>query len=216
MAGPAPWERLAIALAISASAHLALLANAPFVPGLSEAALFAGRPLTARIAAAPADSAPQIPEPESQQQRQPEPLPQTPPEAAAEPSRAEAQASAAGLPAPEIFYRGSEVDERAVATNTPDIEYPERAFAAGTSGTVRLRLVIDHRGVLREASVLAAAPAGVFEEAALKAARSLRFRPAIRNGVAVGSIKLIEVPFDPDCMRTGSCIPEAGGAKAKP
>lgn len=213
MAGPAPWERLALAFAISASAHLAVLANAPFAPGPSEAALFAGRPLTARIAAAPAESAPQAPERASQQ---PEPVPETPSKVVAEPPRAEAPASAAGLPAPEIFYRGSEVDQRAVATNTPDIEYPERAFAAGTSGTVRLRLVIDHRGVLREASVLEALPAGVFEEAALKAARSLKFRPALRNGVAVGSIKLIEVPFDPDCMRTGSCIPEAGGAKAKP
>lgn len=205
-----------MAFAISASAHLAVLANAPFAPWPSGAALFAGRPLTARIAAAPADSAPQAPEPASQQ---PEPVPETPSKVAAEPPRAEppraeAPASAAGLPAPEIFYRGSEVDERAVATNTPDIEYPERAFAARTSGTVRLRLVIDHRGVLREASVLEALPAGVFEEAALKAARSLKFRPAIRNGAPVGSIKLIEVPFDPDCMRTGSCIPEPGAAKA--
>ena len=50
------------------------------------------------------------------------------------------------------------------------------------------------------------ARSGVFENAALDAVRSLRFRPAIRHGVAVGSIKLIEVPFDPDCTRTGSCI----------
>jgi protein TonB len=86
------------------------------------------------------------------------------------------------------------------------MQYPERALAQGISGRVTLRLLIDRKGVLRDVRVLDAEPAGVFEEAALKSVRSLIFRPAMRNGKPVGSIKTIEVPFYPDCRRTGSCI----------
>ena len=193
-------ERLALAIVVSAGAHIAVIANAPFAPGLSEFSLFAGRPLTARLAAAPAP----LPDSEPLQQR-PEPEAEPAPKAAAAPQPAQPPASAAGLPSAEIYYRGSEVDERAVSVNNPDIEYPERPFASGVAGTVRLRLLVDREGALREAKVLEAQPAGVFEEAALKAVRMLIFRPAIRNGIPVGSIKVIEVPFYPDCNRTGSC-----------
>src|SRR6185295_8273690 len=46
-------QRLALALAVSAGAHFAVLASAPLAPGLGAAALFAGRPLTARLVSAP-------------------------------------------------------------------------------------------------------------------------------------------------------------------
>ena len=193
MAVPSPRERLTLAFLVSVTAHAAVLANASFAPGLKDFALFATRqPLSARLAVAAAP-----------EQTQPQ----------AEVPRREPSPSAAGLPAPEIFYRGSEVDQRAAATNHPDIEYPERALAASISGTVRLQLKIDYQGVLREAVVLSARPAGVFDDAALKAARALKFKPAFRNGVPVGSVKLIEVPFDPDCLRTGSCIPESASTR---
>ncbi len=97
------------------------------------------------------------------------------------------------------------MDERAEPTNIADVEYPERALADGLPGKVTLRLKIDHNGELREAKVTEAEPPGVFEDAALKAVRALKFKPAVRNGLAVGSIKVIEVPFEPNCNRTGSC-----------
>ena len=176
--------RLALALVVSACGHAAVLANATFTPGIAEIALFApNRPLSARLAPAPAPQA-----------------------AARSAEREERPAKAAGLRSAEIYYRGSEVDERAVPLNLVDFEYPESALAANVSGTVTLRLLIDHEGVLRDASVVGSRPAGIFENAALQAVLSLRFRPAIRNGAPVGSIKIIEVPFDPDCKRTGSCV----------
>ena len=180
-----------------------MLANAPFAPGLRKVALIAfGPPIQARLAAQPPAAA----SPELVAQRnapaQAAPSRDTGPQSAA---GAAGAAGPAGLPAAEIFYRGKELDQRAEATNDADIEYPESALAAGVTGKVTLRLMIDHLGALRDVSVTEAQPPGVFEAAALKAARSLKFRPAIRNGVPVGSIKLIEVPFDPDCNRTGSC-----------
>ena len=186
--------------------HAAVLANVPLAPGLGEAGLFAARtPLTARIAAVPE---PQIPE-QLPQQTEPEarPVPTAPPAAAL--------AQAAALPSAEIYFRGTELDERAAPLNEVNLVYPERALATSQSGVVTLRLKIDHQGVLRDAAVVDAQPAGIFDDAALEAVLELRFRPAMRNGVPVGSVKMIEVPFYPDCTRTGSCIagPQTGAVQ---
>jgi protein TonB len=188
---------MALALAISACGHAALLANAGFVPTIGELSLFAaGRPLHARLAPAPAQRVPDIQQLIAEQ-RVPGPKPLA--------QGGERLSPPAGLPGAPIYYRASELDERAIPLNQVDVVYPESALAAGTKGVVTLRLLIDHEGRLRDASVTGSRPAGVFENAALEAVLSLRFRPAMRNGVAVGSVKLIEVPFDPDCTRTGSC-----------
>ena len=195
--------RLALAIAFSAGAHAAVLANAAFAPGLIEVALFAaGRPIEARLAALPAPAADAASKADS---------PATVRERAARPAQAASERPAdrtegpAGLPMAEFYFRGSELDERAIPLNQVDVDYPPAALASGVSGVVKLRLLIDRAGVLREASVIEAQPAGVFEDAALEAVHALRFRPAIRQGIAVGSVKLIEVPFYPDCTRTGSC-----------
>ena len=180
------------------------LANAGIAPGLNEVSLFApGRILTARLAPAPLRRSPDAPELLPPRR---EPEPRTKPAPATEPQPAGQTARAAGLPSAEIYFRGSEVDQRALPLNEVNLAYPESALAAGLSGVVTLRLKIDHQGVLRDAAVVDARPAGVFENAALEAVLGLRFRPAMRNGVAVGSVKTIEVPFYPDCKRTGSCL----------
>ena len=85
------------------------------------------------------------------------------------------------IPEPEHYYRGSEVDQRAEPLNLPDVRYPEQALQARIEGRVTLRLLIDREGVLRDVSVMSAEPRGVFEDEALKAARSIRFRPAMRE-----------------------------------
>lgn len=191
-------QRLAFALAVSAGAHVAVLAHTPLAPGLGEAALFAGRPLNARLV----PEAPQNPEPlPPQADAAPVPIPVP---AAAVPV---AQAwPGLGLPSVEIYFRGSELDERAVPLNEVNLVYPDHALAANQSGVVTLRLKIDHLGVLRDATIVEAQPSGVFEAAAMQAVLALKFRPAMRNGVPVGSVKTIEVPFYPDCKRNESCV----------
>ncbi len=174
-----------------------MLANTTFVPTVGELSLFAAaQPLNARLAPAAARDLPDDAQPRSER-----PAPK--PSAA---KTGEPVSPPAGMPGALIYYRASELDERAIPLNEVDLDYPERALSAGTRGAVTLRLLIDHEGRLRDASVLESRPAGMFENAALEAVMALRFRPAIRNGVAVGSIKIIEVPFEPDCKRTGSCI----------
>lgn len=68
--------------------------------------------------------------------------------------------------------------------------YPPVAKAAGTEGLVVVRYGIAVDGRVVNARVESAEPEGVFEEAALKAVRSWRYNPAIRNGepVAVDNV----------------------------
>ena len=195
-------RRVAYALVASTCGHAVLLANAAFVPAAGALSLFAAAPpLRARLLPLPAPGVDDTPA-DTPQRRADTP----PPDSGATAQSSEQPSPSTGLPGAPLYYRASDLDERAVALNVTDVEYPERALAEHIPGVVRLRLLIDSGGTLREASVVDAQPAGVFENAALDAVRSLRFRPAIRHGVAVGSIKVIEVPFDPDCTRTGSCI----------
>ena len=196
----AAMRRLTLAVSISALGHAAVLAGAPLSPGFGDFSLLGqGEPLRARLTTSSEPAWEAVPPVNIERV-----FAGVPPV-----DIAQASAGNVGLPGLEIFYRGSEVDQRAEATNHPDIEYPEAALSAGLTGVVRLQLKIDRGGALREATVLQSEPAGVFDEVALKAARSLKFKPAIRNGVPVASIKVIEVPFEPNCMRTGSCVQPA-------
>ena len=60
--------------------------------------------------------------------------------------------------------------------------YPRRALRRGTTGRTTVRLTIDSRGRVEAVRVIASTPAGVFETAAGRAARSLTFLPARRAG----------------------------------
>ena len=194
-----------LATAASAFGHAAVLANAPFSPQPGNLSLMPSAPVLNLRFVTTAPSA-VIPEPLAQHRETgPVAAEAAAAAAAASPAGAEANAPAAGLPAPEIFYRGRELDERAVAVNSTDVEYPAQALAARIAGSVTLRLAIDRFGELREIKVVEAQPPGVFDAAAIKAARALKFRPAIRHGMAVASIKVIEVPFEPDCNRNLRC-----------
>lgn len=70
------------------------------------------------------------------------------------------------------------------AQSLPEIEvpavprYPAEALADGVRAEVRVRLVVDDTGRVREAEILEGA-GEAFDRPALDAARSLRFRPAI-------------------------------------
>ena len=77
------------------------------------------------------------------------------------------------------------------------LRYPEDAAKRDVSGRVVLLLLIDELGMVVEANVISAEPAGVFEEAALESFRHVQFSPAQRNGRVVKSRLPVEVTFDP-------------------
>lgn len=77
------------------------------------------------------------------------------------------------------------VDEppRPLAVSSP--AYPPRARARGIEGSVTLSILVGPRGEVEQVKVLSANPPGEFEQAAMEAARSWRFQPAMYKGQPV-------------------------------
>ncbi|MDE0691700.1 MAG: energy transducer TonB [Gammaproteobacteria bacterium] len=65
---------------------------------------------------------------------------------------------------------------------TGSLTYPEAARAQGVEGEVRVQYDVDVTGTVVNARVVAADPAGTFEQAALDFVLSWRFRPVEANG----------------------------------
>ncbi len=72
-------------------------------------------------------------------------------------------------------------------------EYPNRARRMNIQGKVMVQLVVDTAGNPKEFSIASASPAGYFEEAALTAAKKMRFIPGKIKGKTVNT--LVHVPF---------------------
>ena len=95
--------------------------------------------------------------------------------------------AAAGPPAPPTgtpAARHPEPGRGPVLIRPPDMEsfYPLRARRRGITGETRFRITIDRAGTVTDVDILQSTPAGVFDAAARRLARSLRFRPARRDG----------------------------------
>jgi TonB family protein len=79
-----------------------------------------------------------------------------------------------------VFGSG-EVQTSARILETPLAEYTAEARAAKTHGDVRLRLVLASDGTVRNVFPIKSLGHGL-TESAMKAARQIRFEPAIKNG----------------------------------
>jgi TonB family protein len=82
-----------------------------------------------------------------------------------------------------------------VAVSEPDAVYPEIAGKAGAQGTVKLVVWVDERGDVRDA-IIADSPGWLaLEEAARKAAYTIRYRPATRDGKPVAAWYVADIIF---------------------
>ncbi len=73
-------------------------------------------------------------------------------------------------------------------------EYSEQARQAKFQGTVLLRVIIDEKGFPRQISVIR--PLGMqLDEKAIEAVKHWRFKPATKDGKAVGMDATVEVNF---------------------
>lgn len=70
-------------------------------------------------------------------------------------------------------------------TIAPD--YPSRARKQGTTGEVRLSLLVGIDGRVRDVRVLSAEPPGVFDQAAIAAVRQWTYSPATYDGQTVAT-----------------------------
>ncbi|KRG45007.1 hypothetical protein ARC78_04140 [Stenotrophomonas pictorum JCM 9942] len=80
---------------------------------------------------------------------------------------------------------------------TPPV-YPKAAFENGVSGKVVLRIEVDAEGQPTDVKVETSQPEGVFDTAAVEAARQWKFNPAQKDGQAVAGAVRVPVWFDLD------------------
>ena len=110
-----------------------------------------------------------------------------------------------GAVAPPVYLPASELDEKPLIRTPVHPQFP--AFTPVAEGRVVLRLYIAETGYLDDMAVVAAEPAHVFEEAAMRAFSGAVFTPGRKGGSAVKSALTLEVLF-------GGALPLAQPARA--
>lgn len=94
-----------------------------------------------------------------------------------------------------IAYDPNEVDQPPRYLRTFQPQYPYPAKRDHIEGKVLLRFVVDLDGLAKEVEVVEADPPGFFEEAALKAIKRYKFRPAVKDGEAVMCNAALTITF---------------------
>lgn len=92
-------------------------------------------------------------------------------------------------------YAEDVVDQRPSISRRVMPEYPDRARRMNMQGQVVVQLVVDVSGNPQQCAIYSSDPAGVFDEAALVAARKTRFLPGKVRGQPVNTIVLIPYKF---------------------
>ena len=92
-------------------------------------------------------------------------------------------------------FRSSEVEQRARVFQKTEPSYTESARKFGITGTVVLRGVFSHDGQIRDLQIIRRLPHGL-TEAAVRAARVIKFTPAQKNGKPVSIYMLLEYNFN--------------------
>lgn len=88
------------------------------------------------------------------------------------------------------------VDSRPVLLNEPRPFYTEEARKNKVQGVVKVRILVDESGAVRQVVVTRALPDGLSEQA-IRAANQMRFRPAMKNGRPVAYwISNVEIEFN--------------------
>ena len=139
------------------------------------------------------------PEPEIQREAREESLAAAPsaPEALALASPRAGAPDGLDLPLPDKWFTAQELDVRAEPLDGIKLVYPKELVGTGAGGRVRIVLFIDERGVVRKTQIAASEPERLFDDAAINAWQDIRFSPAMKDGVAVKSQKLLEMDFLP-------------------
>lgn len=212
-------QRLGMALGVSLAVHGVLLfvlkalpqaglasERTEFIPARLMQVSLPGRP---QPVAAPPEPVPveetpaeiQVKPQETPPVQKPEPV-VSPPKTSAPPAPPQQEKTPATVSAPvtedPTYYPARQVDVTPQSLVHIEPVYPDDAASRGIQGYVTLLLYVDESGMVRTAEVADANPEGVFDQSALDAFRNARFKPAIRNGVAVKSRVLIRVRYDLD------------------
>jgi TonB family protein len=97
-------------------------------------------------------------------------------------------------PSSRTVYGASEVTKKAHLLDPPAATYPEAARAAKAKGEVRLRLVLASDGAVKYIFPMKPLKYGL-TEAAMEAARQIKFEPAIRDGKPASQFATLSYEF---------------------
>ncbi|HXW09884.1 MAG TPA: energy transducer TonB, partial [Steroidobacteraceae bacterium] len=103
-------------------------------------------------------------------------------------------ANAGATPGP----AGARPAPRLVRTRYVAPQYPAAALKQGLTGSVRLRLAVNAEGHVSEAMVVQASPPGIFDAAAVNAARKWRFKAIGPKGSEVHATATVDMLFKPE------------------
>lgn len=89
--------------------------------------------------------------------------------------------------------------------------YPTGAARHGQNGAVELKLVVAADGTVKDVTVIASSPEGVFDEAAVEAVHQWKFRPRVVNGqpreqTGLQRIDFTLAPHDPRSIKALSGV----------
>jgi TonB family protein len=103
-------------------------------------------------------------------------------------------------------YGSGEVEKSALILKTPVAEYTAEASAAKTHGQVRLRLVLAADGTVKNVFPIRSLSHGL-TEAAMEAARHIKFEPAVRHGEPASEFMTFVYEFDKGGQSRGPYVP---------
>ena len=90
-----------------------------------------------------------------------------------------------------------------------NLAYPEAAFRANVSGTVKLRFVVEPSGRISNIETIEAVGGGCTEEA-IRVVKLIKWRPGIKEEMAVRTCLPLEITFDISKKTVGGGIPNPG------
>ena len=203
------WPRLLLACLLSALLHLMIFlvpvnptGGTPQLVSTIQARLEDMAESDRETAVAQEEVAVPAPAPLSTEAARPA-LPEATPKPASKVAEAPAakplSSPSAGIEVPLIrdptYYPARQLDVYPQPMANIQPKCPEVALAQRLNGRVQLLVLIDEFGVVNETSVVEAQPAGVFEETAVQAFRSVRFVAAQKQGNHVKSRVILRVNF---------------------
>ena len=92
------------------------------------------------------------------------------------------------------IFKGRDVDRKVRLQSKPEPAYTEKARHNNVEGTVILKAVFSKTGRVENIQVIASLPDGLTEQA-IKAARKIRFIPAVKDGKSVSMWMQLEYNF---------------------
>lgn len=193
-----PAQPLWVFIAASISLHALMLTYTPGGGGGTAQERHAGAPLHAVLAPRPSENA--VPE-ESlfplQEVVDGQAAAAEPQATLSEPTRPGVGAAGVDLPLPDKWYTAPELAVLAEPLEFVKLAYPEEVASSTIIAKVRVKLFVDERGTVQKIQLVESGPHPAFDSAAIRQWQGVRFKPGIRDGIAVKSQKLLELEFLP-------------------